>query len=84
MATAQGEGYGLGSDVQPTHLTQPSVSSLILNTSKFTSSQLEETFSDLKKDDTDHLLYRFSKEEAVVALTCIPVAVTSLFIENHA
>lgn len=44
-------------------LNQPSVSSLILNTSKFTSSQLEETFSDLKKDDTDHLLYRFSKEE---------------------
>lgn len=44
-------------------LNQPSVSSLILNTSKFTSSQLEDTFSDLKKDDTDHLLYRFSKEE---------------------
>lgn len=44
-------------------LNQPSVSSLILNTSKFTSSELEETFSDLKKDDTDHLLYRFSKEE---------------------
>lgn len=29
MATAQGEGYGLGSDVQPTHLTQPSVSSSV-------------------------------------------------------
>ena len=44
-------------------LNQPSVSSLILNAGKYTSSQLEETFSDLKKDDTDPLLYRFSKEE---------------------
>ena len=26
---AQGEGYGLGSDTQPTHLTQPSVSSWV-------------------------------------------------------
>lgn len=28
-AAAQGEGYGLGSDAQPTHLTQPSVSSWV-------------------------------------------------------